>query len=394
MKTATTKGNMQITLSCGGRFWAFYLAQQLLKKGFLKKLITSYPKYEVKKYGIPTHKVSTVIIKELLERGYNNAPKFLKRAYNPQFFIAELFDKLVSGKIRKTDIFVGFSGQSLHSIKRAKALGALTVLERGSSHMLFQQQTLKEEYEKFGLQHKDTHPKIIEKELQEYDEADYIAVPSLFVKRTFLNKGADPNKLIHVPFGVDIEQFKQVAKEDRVFRVIFSGGMTLRKGVHYLLQAFSELNLPNAELMLVGNLNEEMKPFFKKYDGKYDWVGKKRQGELYKYYSQGSVFVMPSIEEGLAMVQPQAMACGLPLICTTNTGGEDLVENGKEGFVVPIRDVEALKEKILFFYNDPNVCNEMGKAAKEKIQKHFTWDCYGEKMIKKYREILTRQSRV
>lgn len=379
---------MKVTISVGGRFWTFYLAQQLFKMGYLKRLITSYPKFEVKKYGVPLEKVDSIIIKEILLRVWSGLPKFLRDIYNPQFFICDLFDRLASGKITKSDIFVGLSSFSLHSLRKAKKLGAIVVLERGSSHIIYQNEILKEEYKKFGVKPQLAHPKIIEKELKEYEEADYISIPSLFVKRSFIEKGVPENKLIHVPFGVDLSSFKQVPKTDKVFRVIFAGGMSLRKGVHYLLRAFSELNLPNSELMLIGSLNDEIKPFFKKYGGKFKWLGHIPQKELYKYYSQGSVFVMPSIEEGLALVQPQAMACGLPVICTTNTGGEDIVRNGIDGFVIPIRDVEALKEKILYLYNNPEICRQMGQSAKERVSIGFTWDDYGNKIISAYQKIL------
>lgn len=384
---------MQVTISVGGRFHAFYLAQQLLKmlkRGYLKKLITSYPKFEVEKYGIPPEKIDSIIIKEILERGWGKLLGFIKNRYNPQFFISDLFDRLAVRKIEKCDIFVGWSSFSLYSLRKAKELGAITIIERGSSHIVYQQEILREEYEKFGLKFKGADPRIVEKELQEYEEADYISIPSLFVKRTFLEKGISEGKLIHIPYGVDLSEFTQIPKEDSIFRVIFTGGMSLRKGVHYLLQAFSELRLPNSELLLIGSLNDEIKPFFKKYQGYFKWIGHKPQRELYKYYSQGSVFVIPSIEEGLAMVQAQAMACGLPLICTTNTGGEDLIEDGKEGFIIPIRDVEALKEKILFFYENPEKRYEMGQAAKRKVQRGFTWDDYGERMIRVYLDLLEK----
>jgi glycosyltransferase involved in cell wall biosynthesis len=89
------------------------------------------------------------------------------------------------------------------------------------------------------------------------------------------------------------------------------------------------------------------------------------------------------------MVQAQAMACGLPLICTTNTGGEDFIsEDGKEGFVVPIRDVEALKEKILYLYENQDIAKEMGQNAKQTISTGYTWDDYGNKIVDKYKKIM------
>ncbi len=384
---------MKITISVGGRFHLFNLAQQLFKKDYLGQLITSYPKFEVVKYGIPRKKVSSVIIKEIIERGWRKLPEFLKRIYNPQHFIHEVFDIFASFYLKDGADVVVVSG--LRVLRKAKRFGVITVAERGSSHISYQNKILSEEYEKYGVKIKplmSPHPRIIEDDLKGYEEADYISVPSSFVKRTFLEYGVPENKIILVPYGVDLSQFKQIPKEDNIFRVIFVGGMTLRKGVHYLLKAFSELNLPNSELMLIGAINDEIQPFFKKYEGKFKWLGHIPQNKLYKYYSQGSVFVMPSIEEGLSMVQLQAMACGLPLICTTNTGGEDIVEEGKSGFVIPIRDIKALKEKLLYLHKNSEICKQMGQSAKERVSSGFTWDDYGQKMINVYERILKNKS--
>lgn len=379
---------MKVIVSVGGRFHAFYLAQQLLKRGYLKRLITSYPKFEVKKYGIPPERVKSIIIKEIMHRGWSHLPRFLRKIYNPQFFISETFDKLAARKLDACDICVAFSNFALHTNRRAKELGAVTIVQRGSAHMLYQQKILKEEYEKLGLKYNKTHPRILEKELMEYEEADYIFVPSIFAKRTFLEKGIPEEKLIHASYGIDLSEFNQIPKEDNIFRVVFAGGMSLQKGVHYLLQAFSELKLPNSELILLGSITEEIKPFFKKYEGTFKWLGHKPQRELHRYYSQGSVFVLSSIQDGFGMVMTQAMACGLPLISTVNTGGPDLIEDGKEGFIIPIRDVEAIKERILFFYENPDICKQMGQAAKNRVQEGFSWDDYGKQIVREYRRIL------
>ena len=379
---------MKVIVSVGGRFHAFNLAQQLEKRGFLQKLITSYPKFETVKYGIPKNKIKSILIKEVIDRGWRKAPVFLKNLWNPQYLMHEIFDRLASRGVKEGDLFVGLSSFASYSFLEAKKRGMVTVVDRGSSHMLYQQKILKEEYEAHGLKAQLAHPKIVEKELTEYREADYIAIPSLFVKRTFLANGVSEKKLIHVPYGVELKDFYQIPKTDDTFRVVFVGGMTLRKGVHYLLKAFSELNLPNSELLLVGSLTDEIKPFFKKYEGSFNWIGPKPQKELYKYYSQGSVFAMMSIEEGLAMVQAQAMACGLPMICTTNTGGEDLIREGVDGFVIPIRDTESLKKKLVFLYENPDIRKQMGESAKVRVSSGFTWDDYGDKMIKAYEKIL------
>ncbi|MAF80317.1 glycosyl transferase group 1 [bacterium] len=382
---------MHITISVGGRFHAFDLAREMERHGCLERLITSYPKFETIKYGIPKEKIQSILIKEIIQRGWKKLPVF-GRGYNP-YLVANLYDKLASRKLSKSDIVVAWSSMALNTLRKAKKMGAKGVVERGSSHIEHQQDILEEEYKKYGAKRKEAaHPKIIEKELQEYEEADYITVPTRFAKQTFIDKGISGEKIFVNPYGVDTSLFKQIPKEDDVFRVIFAGGMSLRKGVHYLLQAFAELNLPNSELLLIGGMNDEMKPFFKKYEGKYKYIGHVPQHELYKHYSQGSVFGILSIEEGLALVQPQAMACGLPLICTPNTGGEELVEDGKEGFIVPVRGIDAVKEKLTYLYENPDKQKEMGEAAKKKVQHGFTWNEYGDRMERFYKKVLKGES--
>lgn len=381
---------MKVTVSVFGRFHAFYLADQLHRRGYLQQLITTYPKFEVSKYNIPSTKVDSIVYPELMARIWARLPVPINPNLNPQFFIHECFDKAAARHIAyDIDLYVGWSSFSERGLSRAKATGAVTIVERCSSHIEYQRDILQEEYGRFGSKPELPQPEIVEKEKREYDLADYVSIPSEFVRRTFLEKGFPAAKLIKVPYGVRLDGFKQIPKEDKTFRVIFAGSMSLRKGVHYLLQAFAELRLPNAELWLVGTKLPEIEPFFKKYAGSFHYIGHVPQAKLHEYYSQCSVFAICSVEEGMAYVQAQAMACRLPLICTTNTGGEDLITDGKEGFVIPIRDVEALKEKILYLYENQDICYEMGQAAMRKVQQGFTWDDYGNKIYAEYQRVLS-----
>jgi len=382
---------MQVIISVGGRFHAFNLAQELLKRDSLKFIITSYPKFITKKWDLPNDKVKPVFIKEILERAYYKLPEFLKNLYNPQFFITEIFDKLAAKKLEKADIFVGWSSFSLHTLRKAKNMGMKIVLEHGSSYPFYANKILKEEYEKFGLKTKPfqlAHPKIIEKEIKEFEESDYIFIPSSFVKKTFLEYSISENKLIQIPYGVDLSNFRQIPKNDNIFRIIFAGTVCIRKGIQYLLQAFKDLNLKNSELVLIGNVSDDIKNVLLKYNDLNIKIKYIPHFELYKEYSQGSVFVLPSIEEGLARVIPEAMACGLPVICTTNTGGKDVVRDGIDGFIIPIRDVEKLKEKILYLYENPEICKQMGQNAKERVKLGFSWEDYGNKIYEAYQKIL------
>lgn len=156
----------------------------------------------------------------------------------------------------------------------------------------------------------------------------------------------------------------------------------MRKGVHYLLQAFRELNLPNSELWLVGGFSPEFGPFLERYRSPKVVVhGFKPSREMGWYYCQANVFCLASVDEGLARAQLEAMACSVPVLATTNTGIADVVRDGREGFIVPIRDVEALKEKIVWCYEHPDECRVMGEAARKAVAPGLSWDNYGAKML-------------
>jgi len=382
---------VKITISVLGRFHLFYLAKQLQDHNFLARLITSYPKFEAIKYGINPANIDSLLIHEIHNRGWRKISRFTESLFNPQYTIFELYDRQASRHLMaSSDIFVGLSSCCLYSLRRAGRMGARTVLERGSSHMLYQRQILTEEYRRFGLKREVVHPKVVERELMEYQEADYISIPSHYVKETFIQQGIPAAKLIQTPYGVDLSNFHPVPKEDKIFRIIHCGGLSIRKGLPYLLQAFSELRLKDAELWLIGSITEEIKPFLRRFSSSaIVHKGPFPEKALYRYYSQGSVFCLASIEEGLAMVQAQAMACGLPVICTTNTGGADLVREGRDGFILPIRDVTAIKEKILYFYENPEACKAMGQSALRRVQAGFSWVDYGHKMITAYEKILS-----
>jgi len=368
---------MKVNVGVVGRFHAFDLAKHLNEKRLLNKIITTYPKYKVKQWGMNDEQIVSEVLLEIMNRYRRKVPLVSNESINRFVKVRHAIN--CANHLKECDIHIGWSGSSLETLVEAKKQKRITILERGSSHYSYQMRVLEEENKLYGDGSFIPDYSIWQRELLEYQMADFISIPSAFVKKTFVERGFDESKIIVNPYGVNLQEFRQVPKEDSVFRIIFAGSGNLRKGYHYLLEAFHDLDLPNCELWHLGSISDEVKPYLKKY-GNDNWMlkGHIPQCELYKYYSQGSVFVLPSIEEGFAMVQFQAMACGLPLVCTTNTGGEDLIsENGHEGFVIPTRDIDAIKEKVLFLYENRELASEMGKLAQKKIQSGYSWDDYG-----------------
>jgi len=263
--------------------------------------------------------------------------------------------------------------------KIRKSFEAILVLERGSSHIGFQHEILKKEQEVLGVKVNLPSSLIIEKELQEYDEADYIVVPSKYAKETFLKKGIDCGKVIDVLLGVDLDIFPWVLKRDDIFRIV-SVGVSIRKGTHYLLEAVKRLKIKEMELWLLGNFSQDIIHFLKRHSDAFRYIGGVPQHRLSEYYCQGSVFVLFSIEDGFGMSLLEAMACGLPVICSDAVGAKEVVRDGVDGFVVPSRDVNSLSEKLLYFYQNPKRAKEMGTAAFERVSKFFSWRNYNERI--------------
>jgi hypothetical protein len=132
---------MRVTVSVGGRFHAFDLAKQLESRGALHQLITSYPAFETIKHGISKQYITPLITKEVFQRGWRKIPRALTKFYNPQLLFHNIFDTQAANKVGGEDIFVGWSSFALKSLKAAKNRGAITILERGSSHIEYQQLT-------------------------------------------------------------------------------------------------------------------------------------------------------------------------------------------------------------------------------------------------------------
>jgi glycosyltransferase involved in cell wall biosynthesis len=115
------------------------------------------------------------------------------------------------------------------------------------------------------------------------------------------------------------------------------------------------------------------------------------QATLLHEFAQASVFTLASLEEGLALVIPQAMACGIPVICSTNTGGADIVRDGQDGFIFPAGDVEALKSHLRWSYDHQDRLKQMGQSALERVQTGFSWNDYGDRIEAAYQKVLARR---
>jgi glycosyltransferase involved in cell wall biosynthesis len=373
---------VNVVISVGGRFHAIELAEQLDKRGYLERIITTKSWYVNKRFS--SRRWHAIPAPEYLGELVRKIPA-LRRAGYYSWVKDNLFDALARRYIPPCDIFHAWGNYALASIPYARKHGAGIVIERGSTHPHFQSSILQDEFARQSIRTECAHPQIIEKGLREIEEADRVIIPSDFVYRTFIENGIPAEKLVMIPYGFNPSDFAPGEKTDDVFRVLFVGNIGIQKGVHYLLEAWERLALPDAELVFIGKVEEGMRTLLDRHAGRITLRGHVRHEELHREYAQASVFILPSLQEGSALVTYEAMACGLPLIVSTNTGS--VVRDGEDGFIIPIRSADAIAGKLQWMYDHRDEAAGMGATAAEYVQQ-FTWDRYAERVIEVYRDIL------
>src|SRR6266404_4511940 len=227
-----------------------------------------------------------------------------------------------------------------------------------------------------------------ERFIEEYELAVLIAVLSEKAAETFRTRGFPEEKLFYLPRGVDVERFKPGQRPGK-FRAVFSGALIKRKGIHHVLEAWHRLNLPHAELWLVGSVHDEAKPYLKQF-----WcdnirvVGFVRDPQT--YLNQSTVHVFPSQWEGSAKVTYEAAACALPQVTTREAG--DVVRDQVEGIIVRPGNVDAIAAALEYFHRHPKMVEQMGSAARRRVVENFTWDHFRARLLGGY-EIAMRMVR-
>lgn len=367
-----------------GVFHHFELARELSRRGHLQRICSTWPWRRLQREGLPRELVRSypwVHTPEMLLRqaGFD-VPAVLSHFSRTNWLS---FDRFVQRQLRSEetpDALIGISGSSLLAGADVQRRGGIFICDRGSSHQRFQEAIVREEYLRWGVDRPVTHNDAILREEAIYARADAITVPSGFAKRSFVESGVPADKVHVIPYGVRLESFTPVSAPpgDR-FEVLFAGSVGLRKGIPYLLEAFARLRHPAKRLRIAGSIQADLKAVLPSLpQSEVEYLGSVPQPELVRLMSTSHVLVLPSIEEGLALVQGQALACGCPVIASTNTGAEDLFTSEVEGFIVPIRDSDALLDRMQRLADNPDLQQQMRVAALERVHAIGGWTDYGD----------------
>lgn len=374
---------MRVIQSVLGVFHHFELARELEKRNCLDTIYSTFPWARLKREGLPRKHVQTFPYvhtpQALLSRHYRNHSVHDEIAVLDRVTFDRWMDFKTSGR-PTPDVLIALSGSVVNTALKLQSRGTFFICDRGSTHMLHQERIQNQESLRWGLKPRVFDSRLRERELISYEAADAITVPSRAAARTFVEQGVSQRKVHVIPYGVRLERFFPTGRPPAdTFEVLFVGSISLRKGMPYLLQAFADLKHPNKRLTIVGGPDPDMGDLLAKLPtDNVRFVGMVPQAKVADYMSRSHVMVLPSIEEGLALVQAQALACGCPVIATTATGAEDLYTDSVEGYIVPVGDASALTDRLQRLADDPALQADMREAALVQVRRLGGWRCYGD----------------
>ena len=372
---------LKIAIASIGRFHVADLARELSHLGHQVVFYSDVPNSRLQTFGLTKTKNITIWIVTLLSLLQKIFPKFLiGHTQLIDRLRISIFDWLLSFYIEPCDVFIGMSGIILKSGKTAKKrFNAKIYVERGSRHIHSQQEIL------------STNPSasatvidhwIIKRELSGYDMADKIVVPSNHVLESFIERGTPRNRLFVNTYGVDLAMFPWTpVSSQSSLTAIFVGAWSWRKGCDLLQQIFP--NLKSLRLLHVGSMADADNSLV----NGIIHVGSVHPTKLSTYYRDCHMLILPSREEGLSLVQIQALASGLPVLCTDKTGGEDLqmlLSNPERIKIVPAGDLNALQTAIESYL--PLALQLRNQKFPDSDRARLSWGEYGVRYDRELRQ--------
>jgi glycosyltransferase involved in cell wall biosynthesis len=365
-------GRFRIAIATAGRFHVLDLARELNALGYAVDFYSYVPKSRAVRFGLPSacHRslVPFALPALAVERFAPAVPRSVR-----EWLLYKSLNLAIMTRLRRCDLFIGMSGIYLEAARFAKRrFGAAVWLERGSRHILSQEDILVE----IPGATRPT-PLAISRELAGYMLADRIVIPSLHVKESFHQDPAAYAKLFMNPYGVDLEIFPIASRHnaDKEFTLLFVGSWTLQKGCDLLVSAVAESG--GVRLVHVGSIGTDLG--FPTGDARFVHLDPVPQTELARFYAEADAFVLASRQDGFGVVLAQALASGLPVICTDRTGGADLAHTpalAERITIIPHDDLSALVAAVSGL-RDRHKAGACVPLLADPDRKTLSWTAYG-----------------
>jgi len=398
--------SFKILVSHSGKQHAYWHARALQRLGRLDRFVTSaYYKPEL----FPDRLLGGIgPIHRLLERRHHHdldsskvirswrfeLPELIARRLGASYEAVEqkVFDRdrnfdcwVARHWAGHADVFWGFQGSCLESLKAARAAGRFAVLELATVHVPTAISVLQQEAERHpewaGTISNYHFPDWYRARLEaEPHEADLCVAASPYTRESLLEAGIPEEKIVLLPLGAQLDRFTPVERtfEEPRLRVLFVGGVGQRKGIKYLLDAVKQLGTAKAELRIAGPVGAARDPL-RAYEGYFELLGRVDQPDLVQLMHESHVMVLPSVLEGFGLVIPEAMATGLPVIASTHSAAPEIIRDGIDGFVLEPDDVAGLTRRLCELADDRELCRRLSASAVGRAAE-YSWERHQERL--------------
>lgn len=383
----------------------FDLARALIGKGCRVSIFTNYPQWAATRFGLPRDQVISFARHGYLQKlvGMALGENFLQHLESR---LHRSFGKWACQALKKHqpqggwDAVLCMSGVAEESFEWFRTTKTVCVLHRGSTHIRHQWKLLREEEDRAGLPISKPTDWIISREEREYQLADAIRVQSPFALQGFQQFNSSQSQVALIPLGVNLRSFAanpeqkkerlQRIRSGQPLRVLGVGTFCLRKGAFDIPKLIEQIPNNRFEFRFVGKIGSDGAKLARQLDSKAEFRSKVPQDHLPSEYAWGDLFLLPSIEDGFAVVVTQAMACGLPVIVSTNTGANFFVKEGINGWVVPIRAPEVIAKLLESLEKDREKLAKVVENCQEVI-KPWDWNDVAEETLKDLNEQVSKK---
>ena len=233
----------------------------------------------------------------------------------------------------------------------------------------------------------------LQDEINSIKSACKVTTQGLGLVNDLLEYGINPNKI--TPIGIGVDPNILTPKYDRnELRILYTGRLVFVKGLITLIKSAQYIcrEYPNVLFTILGD--GHLRPRLQKMvrqlnlENNFSFLGFIPRSQLIKHYQNDTIYTAPSYYDALPTAILEAMACGMPIVSTNIPAIREAVVDGESGFLVPPREPKLLADSILKLLADKDLRRKMGQAARERVERQFTWDIVAEKALAVYNEIL------
>jgi glycosyltransferase involved in cell wall biosynthesis len=350
---------VKIAVIVHGRFHAFDVTRELIELGHDVRLLTNYPPTWPARFGVPASHVRSLVAHGIVSRVMHEIGRAFGRDKLGEAVLHRWFSRWAAGVLRREPVDVAhcFTGVAEELLRDPHGRDSLRTLVRGSSHIRVQRRILDEEERRAGRRIDKPSDWIVAREEREYQLADLIVTMSHFARQSFLTEGVPASKVVLIPLGVRVAIFRATpedvaARAARIsrgtrLRVLTVGTFSLRKGALDYLAVARRLK-DRMEFVFRGDVAADAVALRREADGLIRFMPRVPEASLPDDYRPADVFFFPTLEDGYASVLAQAAAAGLPILATTNCGAADLIREGEDGWILPIRRPDLAEARLLW----------------------------------------------